>query len=253
MGKVYMKETVLISGGTDGIGKAVVTDLLKNGFNVSTFSRKANKVHSLSQQLKEYVDYKKLLIQKGDVTDENSVKKIIQRTIKYFKEINILINNAGLGYFSNCDEVNIKRFQEIIQINMIGVSILTKNTVPIMKQNKKGHIINIVSTSGVRSGKRREFYSATKYGIMGFSEGIREELKPYNIKVSVVCPGKTQSRENIKEEIHRRNNLQEKRNDIFNENQPLAMLQVQKLSKIISFICLQPFDVNIEDVRITPF
>lgn len=236
-------KTVLISGGTNGIGKGAVLQLLEDGFNVATFSRNQEKCDLLQKELESQYDQNRFLVMNGDVTDENDLKSDINATIAKFESIDILINNAGFGYFSDCDTVDMVRFQEMIQTNIVGVARLTQFIVPYMKKQKSGTILNVASISGKVVYPKGEFYSATKFAIMGYSEGIRKELKEYGIKVSTLCPGMIKTDFFSEEELKRREK----------EWGDFPMMEVSDISRIISLICNQSEHSDIQDVTVMPF
>ena len=238
-------KTVLISGGTEGIGKGAVIQLLDDGFNVATFSRSKNKCNSLTKELAAKYNQNRFLVMTGDVTDENSLKKVVNETIKKFNSIDILINNAGIGYFVDCDKVDMNRFQEMIQINIIGVALLTKLVVPYMKKKKSGLILNVSSIAGKMAYSNGEFYSATKFALMGYSEGIRKELKEFGIKVSTLCPGMIKTNFFDEEELKRRKKIGK-------EKLP-QMMKIEDIDRIISLICNQSDGCDIQDLTVMPF
>lgn len=116
---LYMK-TALITGGTKGIGKASVIKLLEEGFNVSTFSRDKSKSDSLVKELREKFSSDKFLVMQGNVIKEDDMKKVVNDTLKKFNKVDILFNNAGFGYFIESDKVDLNRFQEMIQTNILA-------------------------------------------------------------------------------------------------------------------------------------
>ena len=237
----FMSKTVIISGGTSGIGKAAVLQLLKDGFNVATFSRDKNKCNALVEELKEKHDPNQFIVMDEDITDEKNMLEFVSATISKFKTIDILINNAGFGYFEDSDKVDLEKFQSMIQTNLVGVAILTKQVVPNMMENKSGLIINVVSMSGKRSYPRGEFYGATKFGLMGYSDGIRKELQEHNIKVSTVCPGVVDTdffSEKWKKE---------------REEKGEPMMAPEDISRAISLICRQSEHSNIQHIEVLPF
>ena len=239
----FNAKTVLISGGTSGIGKAAVIELLKNGFNVSTFSTNKGKCDLLEKEQNKFRS--KLFVQYGDVKQEKDLKRIVDSTLKRFGSIDILINNAGYGYFVESDKVDFKKFEDMLQVNLIGLSRLVSLVVPHMKKKKEGLIINIASTAGKTSYPLGEFYSSTKFAVMGYSEGLRKELKEYGIKVSTICPGMIKTNFFKKEEIERRTKL--------NDGKSPVMLQVEDISRIIVFICAQSDNCDIQDLAVMPF
>lgn len=241
----HMNKTAIISGGTDGIGKGSVLQLLEDGFNVATFSTNKKHCGSLRKELSQKYDSKRFFVASADVTDENSLNSFIKETIKKFKTIDILINNAGIGYFSDCDKVDMDKFQKMISINIVGLALLTKLTVPFLKKNESGLIINMASISGKKAFSNGEFYSATKFAVMGYSEGIRNELVAYKIKVSTICAGMIKTNFFTKEEL-------ERRKKIWKGKVP-QMLEVEDIKKLISLICNQSEHCDVQDITIMPF
>ena len=238
-------KTVLISGGTDGIGKGTVSQLLKDGFNVATFSRDVKKCSSLKKELESKFNQEQFLIMTADVADSKEMGVVVAKTIEKFKSIDILINNAGFGYFVASDEVDMSRFQEMVQINLVSLASLTKLVVPHMKKQKSGLIINLASISGKRALPYGEFYSATKFGVMGYSEGIREELKDFGIKVCTICPGMVKTSFFDKKELERRKKSW--------KGKIPQMLSVEDIARIMSLICTQSEHSDIQDLTIMPF
>ncbi|HID73316.1 TPA: SDR family oxidoreductase [Candidatus Micrarchaeota archaeon] len=234
--------TVLISGGTDGIGKGAALQLLKEGFNVSTFSRDAENCSELQKELGKLYDESRFLVMKGDVADDKDMENAVAGTVAKFGSIDILINNAGFGYFSECDAVDISRFRKMIDTNLVGMALLTKLAVPHMKEKGAGLIINISSMSGKRALMKGEFYSATKFAVMGYSEGLRKELGGWGIKVSTICPGMV--RTDFFDKAHYDK-------QVIDDSTP--MLDVDDISRIISLICNQSGHCDIQDLSVMPF
>lgn len=235
-----MPKTILISGGTKGIGKATVSKLLKEGFNVTTFSSSKQACDDLSKENKKS---KRLLVMQANMKDARSLEKVVQETKKKFGAIDILLNNAGFGYFTLLPDADMQKVDDMWQVNVKGLMELTRLTVPYM--NKKGLIINVASISGKTSFMRSGFYSATKHAVMGFSTGLRIELKDKGIKVCTICPGMiATSFFNDKEIEHRKK--------MYGGNLPV-MLQPKDIAKIISFICNQSEQCDIQDLTVMPF
>ena len=238
-------KTALISGGTSGIGKATTLQLLKDGFNVCTFSNNQKSCEALDGELKKQYNKGRFLVLQADVVDENNLEKVVDETIKKFKTIGILINNAGIGYFGDCDAADMAKFQKMIQTNLVGLALLTKLAVPHMKKQKSGLIINMASISGKKAFANGEFYSATKFGVMGYSEGIRNELEESGIKVCTICPGMVKTGFFDKEELERRKKAW--------KGEIPKMLEVEDIARIINLICTQAEHCDIQDITVMPF
>ncbi len=237
--------TVLISGGTKGIGKGSVQQLLKDGFHVATFSRNRNNCLQLIQELQRDHNDDVFFVSQADITDADSLRDFVSKAVQKFGSIDTLINNAGIGYYAKSDSFVEKRFQEMLQINLVGTALLSKAVIPYMKAKKSGLIINISSIAGRIALSHVEFYGATKFALMGYSQGIRNELKEHGIKVSTLCPGVVKTDFFEEEELERRVTLR--------KGKPLTMLEVNDIAKIISFICQQPRHCEIQDILVMPF
>lgn len=238
-------KVILISGGTKGIGKAVVEQLLSEGMSVATFSRNHEQVATLQAELSSKYDEDRFLVTTGDVTDENNVITLVDKVVAKFGQIDVLVNNAGVGYFRDVDKFDLTRFQQMIATNIVGVALLTKNVVPHMKEKNSGLIINIASISGKVAFANGEFYSATKFGVMGYSQAIRAELAPFGIKVSTLCPGMIKTDFFDEEEL-------ERRKKIWNGKIP-PMLEVSDITRLVSLIINQSEHSDIQDLTIMPF
>lgn len=238
-------KVALVSGGTKGIGHGVVDQLLSEGMYVATFSRNSDQVSKLQGELASKYDADRFLVSQGDVTSEDSVKAVVSQVKEKFGQLDILVNNAGVGYFRDVDTFELSRFEQMITTNIVGVALLTKYVVPIMKERKNGLIINIASISGKVAFANGEFYSATKFGVMGYSQAIRAELAPYGIKVSTVCPGMIKTDFFDEEEL-------ERRKKIWNGKVP-QMLEVSDITRLVSLIANQSEHSDIQDLTIMPF
>ena len=238
-------KTVLISGGTSGVGKETVLKFLSDGFNVSTFSENKLDVSELEKELNEKFDSEKFLVLKADIREEEEVKKIVNETIDKFGVIDVLFNNAGIGYFDDCDKLDKKEFQKMVEVNLIGVAVLTNFVVPHMKKQKSGTIINMSSIWGKEGRINRGFYSATKFGVMGYSESIRKELKEFGIKVSTICPGMINTNFHDEEEVKRREEEW--------GGEPARKLQAEDVARIVTFISQESDWCDIQDLTVLPF
>ena len=158
----------------------------------------------------------------------------------------MVINNAGIGYFSDCDEIDAAALTKMVDVNVRGVMNLTAATAKVMKRQKYGLIINIVSTAGKSVSAHGVFYGATKFAVMGYSEGIRRELKPFGIRVTTLCPGLVKTA--FLTPVQTKYRLKR----LWNGTVP-PMLLPDDISNTISFICSQPDTVAIEDLTLRPF
>lgn len=235
-----MSKVILISGGTRGIGRAISEALLASGHHVATFCPFPGEVKSFGEAAVKICDPKKILILEGDVTSEADVAEMVKRTIDCFGRIDVLINNAGMTYYHESDTADMVKVRRMLEVNLIGAMMLTKEVVPIMKKQGGGQIIMTVSTSGRHVTARGEFYGASKYGLMGYAQGIRAELRPFGIKVATVCPGITNTDAVDPAELAKR------------EPGEQVMLDPTEVARAFSFIVDQPATSDIRDLMVTP-
>ena len=182
-----MNKSVIISGGSQGIGKALVKKFLKEGFNVYTCGRDANKLSGLEKEfsnpgLKTFV---------ADLSQKNQVLDFANWILAQEKSIDVLINNAGFflpGQIQN-EEDGVLEAQ--IQANLYSAYHLTKALLPTFQAKKSGHIFSICSTASITAYTAGGSYCISKFALLGFTKVLREELKTQGIKVTAVLPGAT--------------------------------------------------------------
>jgi short-subunit dehydrogenase len=188
MQSFFYQKVVLVTGGTDGIGKALVETLLAMGAYVSTCGRNSDKLENLQ---KEFIS-KELLCVRTDVSTESDCKHFIDETIFRFGKIDVLINNAGISMRSlmaDCDTAVIKK---VMDINFMGTVYCTMAAMPhIIAQ--KGIVVGVSSIAGYRGLPGRSGYSASKFALNGWLESIKTELSPLGVHVMWVAPGFTRS------------------------------------------------------------
>lgn len=188
MQSYFSNKVVAITGGSDGIGKALVQQLLLWNAKVSTCGRSADKLEALSDSS----DSKNLFTVQADVSKAEDCKKFIRKTIEQFSTIDILINNAGVSMRAELLDADPEVFRQIMDINYFGTVNCTKFALEhIIKQ--KGDIVAISSIAGFRGLPGRSGYSASKFAVNGWLEAVRVEMMPLDVNVLCVCPGFTSS------------------------------------------------------------
>lgn len=170
----------VITGASSGIGKACAGALLAKGCIVYGLNRsKSSVVHSNFTTIH------------CDVRNRDQVEKAIEQIISQHSRIDILINNAGLGHFGKIDEIGVDQWHEMFDTNVHGTFYCMRSVIPHMKQNKNGHIINISSIAGKQAVLEGSGYSATKFAMRAIGESVYRELRPFNIKLTTIYPGST--------------------------------------------------------------
>jgi 3-oxoacyl-[acyl-carrier protein] reductase len=180
-------KTVLVTGGSRGIGKASVELFLKAGahvgFTFQSAKEEANRTlssHNSSSHLKAY---------QINLSNTNEINALVSNVKKDFGQIDILVNNAGIWKEAAIEEMTLDEWNEMMKINLTSVYLLSKLVVPGMKQNNFGRIINIASTAGQRGEAFHSHYAASKGGMISFTKSLASELGKFNITVNCVAPG----------------------------------------------------------------
>lgn len=178
-------KTAIVTGASSGLGAAIAKSLLNEGAKVYGLARNKEALQSLRDKLGD--DFIPVIL---DLTDSEAVKKWMGDTFSEELIPDILVNNAGAGSFGKIDEMPSEEWYKMINVNLNGLYTITSEVVKLMKKNRESkHIINIGSILGITTRAEGAAYSATKYGIQGFSESLFKELRGDNIKVTCLNPG----------------------------------------------------------------
>ena len=181
-----MGKVIVISGGSDGIGKEIARRMAKEN-KVIILSPTKPKLELAAKELG--CDFAVC-----DVRDFNECKETISSIVKKNKRIDCLINCAGLWIEGKLEDNDPESIKRVIDVNLLGTIYLCKAVIPVMKSQKTGTIVNISSQAGLYADKEREVYNATKFGVSGFTKGLELELIGYGIRVIGVYPGKVNTK-----------------------------------------------------------
>lgn len=184
----------IVTGGTQGIGKAIVEKLLSEGFDVATCARSKDDLESLRLEMAEKYPDRTLIAHSVDLSNKEEVLSFAKSTKDMFPTIDILVNNAGIYFPGNITDEPEGRLEQMLSINLLSAYHLTRSILPALIGQKQGHIFNICSVASLKAYPGGGSYSISKYALLGFSENLREELKAEGIRVTSVCPGATNSR-----------------------------------------------------------
>lgn len=181
-------KTAVVTGGTKGIGRAIANALVLAGLNVVISSRNPAEINTAVEAL-NHADRGRAAGVVCDVRDHAQVKSLFHSAIATFKQVDILINNAGIGIFESVEDMTPEEFRAVIETNLFGVYYCCHEAIPLMKQRGGGYIINISSLAGANPHPQMAAYNASKFGLNGFSEALMQEVRHDNIKVSYIMPG----------------------------------------------------------------
>jgi NAD(P)-dependent dehydrogenase (short-subunit alcohol dehydrogenase family) len=184
MKEVLMSKVWLITGSSRGLGRALAEAVLAGGHKLVATARNPAQLADLVERYRDQVRAVAL-----DVTDDRAADNAIQSAVNAFGRLDVLVNNAGYGDVSPIEDTSLADFRAQIETNLFGVITVTKAAIPIMREQRAGHIIQLSSVGGRVGAVGRAPYSAAKWGVEGFSEVLAKEVGPLGIKVTIIEPG----------------------------------------------------------------
>lgn len=179
-------KNALITGAGKGIGKAVALALAEEGANVILIARTVADVDAVAKEVE--AKGVKALALTADVAEIISITTAIEKAVAEFGQIDILINNAGVGKFGKFLELTPHEFEHIIKVNLMGTYYATRAILPGMIEQQSGDIVNISSTAGLKGAAVTSAYSASKFAVMGLTESLMQEVRKHNIRVTALAP-----------------------------------------------------------------
>jgi NADP-dependent 3-hydroxy acid dehydrogenase YdfG len=222
----------IITGASKGIGRAVALALSKEGVTVVLAARSSELLSMIQKEISDAGG--NAISIPTDVTSENSVQNLIIETQKRFGKIDILINNAGVGIFSNVIDLKMQDYEKMMDVNLKGVFLCSRAVLPLMMKLQQGEIINIASLAGKNSFAGGSVYSATKWGLIGFSRSLMLEVRDYNIRVVTISPGSVNT------------GFADKK-----RNEP-QIIQPVDVAATVLFALTMPSRVNVSEIDIRP-
>ena len=180
-------KVALITGGSRGIGLAIAQSLGRLGANLGLCARNADKLEKTAAELQG--EGMKVIATAADVTSPSDIEKLVRKTEQSLGAIDVLVNNAGIGYFGPFHGATEADWDAVLDTNLKAVFLLSKAVAPGMIERHTGHIINIASLAGKNAFAGGGVYCASKWGLLGLTECMAEDLRQYGIRVSAICPG----------------------------------------------------------------
>ena len=243
MGNNVEGKIVVITGASSGLGEAAARHLSALGATIVLGARREDRIRSLADELGAR-DGKALAIT-TDVTDRGQVKRLVEAAVQTYGCVDVMINNAGLMPQAPLERLKVEEWDRMIDVNIKGVLYGIAAALPHMQQRKSGHIINVSSVAGHKVIPAGTVYCATKHAVRAISEGLRQEVKPYNIRTTIISPGAVAtelpdsiSEADISEGIHR-----------FYEEYAVS---ADSFARAVAFAMSQPDDVDINEILYRP-
>ncbi|MEE9452230.1 MAG: SDR family NAD(P)-dependent oxidoreductase [Gammaproteobacteria bacterium] len=186
-----MKKTALITGASRGIGQAIAINLASAGYNLALVARNEEQLRAVQQQCQESGTQENINVEifPFDLSHVEKIPALVTAIHDKLNHLNVLINNAGTAKIGTIDESDMAAWDHVMNINLRAAVALTKLTLPIIEKNKSGAVINIASIAAKMTMAGGTSYNATKFGLLGFSGALFEDIREKNIKVCAICPG----------------------------------------------------------------
>lgn len=178
------KKVWLVTGSGSGLGRSIVEAVLNSGDIVVATARKTKQLDDFATKYEDQI-----LVAELDVTNEKQAKEVVKKTIQEFGHIDVLVNNAGYGDNRPFEQASAEDFRKLVETCFFGVVTLTREVLPIMRNQRSGYIIQISSLGGRFAGSGNAAYFASKWAVGGFTEGLASETRPFNVKVTALEPG----------------------------------------------------------------
>lgn len=235
-------KVVAITGASSGIGKAIAVELAKNGVKVVLGARRTEQLRQLVEEIKN--NGGEAVFTKTDVRNKTDLIQLVNVAIEQYGKLDVIVNNAGVSQLSRIDELDIDGWEEMIDINLKGVLYGMAAAIPVFKKQQSGHVVNIISTSGIKIVPMQGVYAGTKNAVRTITEAFRQETDG-SIRITGISPGfvKTDFASNMKNE--------DMKTAIQKGMEQIAINPVAVANAVIYAIS-QPKDVEVGDIVIRP-
>ena len=182
----FKNKVVLITGGSSGIGRASAIEFAKNGATLILVARNQTKLDKIANDLKKF--NVPVLTFECDISKKSEVEKMAKTILNKYDSVDVLVNNAGFAIYGSVSKLSIEEIESQMETNYFGMIYCVKNFLPSMINKKSGHIVNVASVAGSFGLPGIASYCASKFAMLGFSEGLKHELKGTGVGITVVSP-----------------------------------------------------------------
>jgi NADP-dependent 3-hydroxy acid dehydrogenase YdfG len=233
-------KVVVITGASSGLGEAAARRLAEDSATLVLGARRLDRLQVLAREL----SLGDKAVVETDVTDREQVKRLVDQAVQAHGRIDVIINNAGLMPSSRLELLKIEEWDRMIDVNIKGVLYGIAAALPYMQAQKSGHIINVSSVAGHKVGPGGVVYAATKHAVRVISEGLRQEVKPYNIRTTIISPGAvaTELTQTITDPV-----VAEGMRKTYEQALPAS-----SFASVVAFAISQPEDVDINEILFRP-
>lgn len=235
-------KVIVITGASSGLGEATARHLSRLGGIVVLGARRANRIDALARELGS--GGRKALALPTDVTNSEQVKALVDTAVAEFGRVDVMINNAGIAPLSLLDRLKIAEWDQMIDVNIKGVLYGIAAALPHMIRQKSGHIISVSSVAALRTSPAAVIYAATKQAVSAISEGLRQEVKPHNVRTTVILPGAVTSE--LPDSVNDPD-LTEGIKQIYE-----IAIPPQSFARTVEFAISQPEDMDVNEIVFRP-
>jgi NADP-dependent 3-hydroxy acid dehydrogenase YdfG len=232
----------IVTGASSGIGEATAEALAAEGASVVLAARRVDELEALADRIE--ADGGDALVAPTDVTEEDDIESLVGTTVEEYGRIDVLVNNAGVMLIEPLERAERSNLRQMVEVNLLGLMNLTHEVLPVMQERESGHVVNVSSVAGRQASAQASGYNATKFGVNGFTEAIRQELTTQDIRTTVVEPGAVETElpthitdEQVLERF---------------EEMDVPTLDSEDIARAIVYATAQPEHVDVNEILIRP-
>jgi NADP-dependent 3-hydroxy acid dehydrogenase YdfG len=229
-------QTAIVTGASRGIGKEIAIKLAQQGMKL-TLIGSSEEIHQSAEDLNK-MGFTDVLSIQADISDEAQVKAAVEKTLQTYKQLDLLVNNAGMGFFKQVEETTLDEWKKVFEVNVQGVFLGSRAVLPHMKERKSGTIITISSDVARYTIPNGSAYTATKYAVQGFSGSLAQEVREYGIRVGTINPGMVDTFF-----AESKQGLEEKKD----------WLKVEDIANAVVYMASAPKHMMIDEIVLHPF
>lgn len=236
-------KVVVITGASSGLGEATARLLSLQGAHVVLGARRIDRLETLANDIRQHGGQAIALA--TDVTDRTQVARLVDAAVQTYGRIDVMLNNAGLMPHSPLERLKVDDWDRMIDVNLRGVLYGIAAALPHMQRQKSGHFINVSSVAGHKVSNNGAVYSATKHAVRALSEGLRQEVKPWNIRTTIISPGAvatelpgSATEADIAQGLH----------DFYEAN----AISADSFARTVGFAISQPDDMDVNEILFRP-
>jgi NADP-dependent 3-hydroxy acid dehydrogenase YdfG len=235
----------VVTGASSGIGEATARALAREGFALALGARREDRINRLAQEVTDGGG--KALAIATDISDESSARALVETANKELGSVDVLLNNAGVMLLGPILGSDLEHWQRMVNVNLLGLLYCTHAALPIMKEQGRGHIVNVSSVAGRTARMGSGVYNATKWGVGAFSESLRQEAVGYGVRVTLVEPGFVET------ELQGHNELPIVVETMKRNKEEIGkVLEADDIARAIHYAVMQPEHVSINEVLVRP-